>query len=776
MIMNRFIFPAGILLMILLSITGCATAGSPENPNVIFQDDFTGDNVQMGKPVNWHWVPYAADVWVNDADDVPGGYGPNVLTLGRTSTSTAHIALKPELLRGHTDYQVTVLWVDRRVVGAMGDSDFHVGVRAQKVDFGMEAPEKCYEVEIDGDDADATNLMPEDGPTHFHLFIRGDLQKPLDHADESEFPPPVRNTWYWTKLRVAGHSLKAKTWIFGTEEPDWQLEGTDDSGLYTEGTVRIGVWSGIAEAAYLEIEAVEEIQDGSAVSAEPEEERQETEDVWESEIFRLDESGNTVYGRDGEGNRIPDFSYAGYRNGNVPLPRVPSVVRLTSASGDRTQDIQDAIDEVSLREPDAAGFRGAVELAEGEYQISGTLYIHTSGVVLRGAGSGTGSTAAVTTLKAVGSEPADRDVIIAGSGKPTSWEGMVPGSKRMITSSTVPLGDRVIRIEGTEGYEPGDNIIIYHPASEEWIQRVNGGGTASDTPWSAGEVPLVFNRYIENISGDEITLDAPLYAELDRSLSQSYIYKHDRFGIEENIGIEHLRIDIIPDDPEAEIHALNGIALTGIEDGWVKNVTVTGFQLSGIIIQTGSRITVKECEALDPIHTVEPGYLYNFNAYKASQQILFTGCFAANGRHHFISNGMSWNSGIVFHKTRSSGAWAASEGHRRWTMGILFDNHVELDGPRAGGTPILLGLYNRGDYGTGHGWSAVNSVIWNSDAADGYVVVQKPPLGQNFGIGVRGGRITGRGPFDQPPGYLEGSRKTGLVPGSLYEAQLNARD
>ncbi len=422
MIPNKSIWFAGTIMLILLLLSGCRTVDSPDNPKIIFRDDFTGDNVQMGKPVNWHWVPSAADVWVNDANDIPKGYGPNVLTLGRTSTSSAHIALKPELLQGYTDYQVTVLWVDRKVVGAMGDSDFHVGVRAQKVDFGMEAPDNCYEVEIEGDDADATNLMPEDGPIHFHLFIRGDLQKPLDHAGESEFPPPVRNTWYWTKLLVAGNSLKAKPCVYGTEEPDWQLEGTDESGLYTGGTVRIGVWSGIAEVAYLEIEAVEEIQNDSAVSEETEDEEKEITVTWESELFKIDVNGNSVYGLDKEGNRIPDFSYSGYRNGNVPLPRVPSVVRLAPASGDRTLDIQKGIDEVSRREPDGSGVRGAVELAAGEYQISGTLYLHTSGVVLPGAGTGS-DFADVTLLKAVGSEPARRDVIVAGSGKPTSWEG-----------------------------------------------------------------------------------------------------------------------------------------------------------------------------------------------------------------------------------------------------------------------------------------------------------------------------------------------------------------
>jgi len=111
-------------------------------------------------------------------------------------------------------------------------------------------------------------------------------------------------------------------------------------------------------------------------------------------------------------------------------------------------------------------------------------------------------------------------------------------------------------------------------------------------------------------------------------------------------------------------------------------------------------------------------------------------------------------------------------------MGLLYDNHIELDGPRAGLNPRLLGLYNRGYYGTSHGWAIAHSVAWNCDLANGDLIVQKPPTAQNYAIGCFGANITGQYPpasFNELEGYIEGSNLAGLEPRSLYLAQLNER-
>jgi hypothetical protein len=103
--------------------------------------------------------------------------------------------------------------------------------------------------------------------------------------------------------------------------------------------------------------------------------------------------GKLVYKTTPAGDRIMDFSHAGYMGGGVALPVVP-VKRLVKPSGtnDDTQLIQNAIDEVATM-PLKNGFRGTVELAPGTFACSGSIILSVSGVVLRGSGSGEGGTA-----------------------------------------------------------------------------------------------------------------------------------------------------------------------------------------------------------------------------------------------------------------------------------------------------------------------------------------------------------------------------------------------
>src|SRR5262249_23629809 len=106
------------------------------------------------------------------------------------------------------------------------------------------------------------------------------------------------------------------------------------------------------------------------------------------------------YGPDGRlhyqqlpnGSQIMDFSYAGYLGGGIGLPNVPTRQTVNPSGGDDTAAIQAAINAVSALSPDANGFRGAVLLAPGTFNCSAALNITTSGVVLRGSGSGPSGT------------------------------------------------------------------------------------------------------------------------------------------------------------------------------------------------------------------------------------------------------------------------------------------------------------------------------------------------------------------------------------------------
>src|SRR5215213_5885931 len=87
-----------------------------------------------------------------------------------------------------------------------------------------------------------------------------------------------------------------------------------------------------------------------------------------------------------------DFSHAGYRGGGVALPVVPVQESIAPSGGaDDAPAIQAALDAVAAR-PLMGGFRGAILLKPGSYNLGATLNIKASGIVLRGSGSAVGGT------------------------------------------------------------------------------------------------------------------------------------------------------------------------------------------------------------------------------------------------------------------------------------------------------------------------------------------------------------------------------------------------
>jgi hypothetical protein len=189
--------------------------------------------------------------------------------------------------------------------------------------------------------------------------------------------------------------------------------------------------------------------------------------------------------------------------------------------------------------------------------------------------------------------------------------------------------------------------------------------------------------------------------------------------------------------------------------------------------RTATRVTIQGCRSIDPVSIITGERRYNYDMSEASQLNLVVGCSARYGRHDYVSNGASYTSGCVFLECTSEGAYAPSEGHRRWSTALLYDN-VTFTSPN---TSMLLCLYNRGYYGTSHGWASAHSVAWNCSVGSGVLVLQKPPTAQNYAIGCFGtvSGVKPPAPFPEPQGYIEGSNRTGLLPASLYRAQLADR-
>lgn len=488
-------------------------------------------------------------------------------------------------------------------------------------------------------------------------------------------------------------------------------------------------------------------------------------------IVYTDTDGILRYQTDAENNYIADFSHAGYKNGEAELPEIPTVKTISSVDGDDTEHIQTALDEVAARTPDANGHRGALLLEAGVYQVSGQLFIRESGMVLRGVGQEP-SIASNTIILGEGNVPALRNLIVLGDASSPGWNLEVPGTRSVVTSPFVPAGSRTLEVATAELYRVGDQIIITQPSTELWLASIGFGDTASDAPWTPGTIDIEYNRIVTNVNIPEskITFDTPIYDHLDRSLAQSSVYILNAPNTIRETGIENLRIEIRTAGEFDEEHVKTAIYLEGVEDCWVKDVTGLHFSFAMVDMSIANRISVLDCSGLSPHSEVRGGLRYNFNVFTRSNNVLFKGCRASQGRHAFVSNGTSTVSGIVWTDCVGDDDRNPSEGHRRWSQGLLYDNIDFINS----NTVNLLALYNRGDYGTGHGWASVNSVAWNvSTPSNRGIIIQKPPRRQNYCIGCVT-NIRADGPFDHPPGYIELLNEELLIP-SLYEAQLAQR-
>lgn len=475
--------------------------------------------------------------------------------------------------------------------------------------------------------------------------------------------------------------------------------------------------------------------------------------TWSSKHIALNKDGSLQYIPDAQGNTIPDFSKVGCYQNAMPIP-VVAVVKTIEAVGDDSQEIiQSAIDDVSKMPIGKDGFRGAVLLKKGIYKISGTIKITTSGIVLRGEGDDT---------KLVAAGKLQRSLIaVTGGGNLKE----INGTRQKITDSYVPVGTKSFTVNAAAEFKVGDSIVVFRPGTQKWISDLKMDQIevrdSATKQWQAAAYDIHFERLITKIEGNKIFIDYPIVMAMEDLYGGGEIYKYSYSGRINNIGIENLLCESEYDGDTDEEHGWDAVHFNKIQNGWIQKVTSVYFGYSCVNLGKESRnITVSNCKCLDAKSRIEGGRRYSFN--NDGQMNLFMGCFASQGRHDYVT-GAQVRGPNVFYNCKAEKTHADIGPHHRWAMGTLYDNIVS-DGE--------INAQDRGNLGTGHGWSGVNQVFWNCTASKS--AIQNPWVsGKNYVIGLTGGKYDGRLKGRQEADW-EGQNQPGLMPVSLYQTQLKA--
>jgi len=467
--------------------------------------------------------------------------------------------------------------------------------------------------------------------------------------------------------------------------------------------------------------------------------------------------GKLVYAADERGNRIPDFSRAGYMGGGVALPDVPVVLTLTPEPGDTddTQRIQAAIDQVAAMTPDKDGARGALLLRKGLYRIAGSLTIAVSGVVLRGEGQGPDG----TILLGTGKE--QRTLITVGGRMRTSE---IDGTRHEVKEPYVPWGATSLVLDSVANLSVGDPVMVFRPGTAQWIHDLKmdeidpRDGTKQ---WQGEGFDLKFERTIASIDGNTITLDAPVVNAMEDKYGGGFVYRFTETGRIDAAGVENLRLVSEyrkGQEDKDEAHAWTGVAVNGCRNCWVRNVTTVHFSHAVALGGGSIFVTAQDLACLEPVSLISGGRRYPFST--DGQFCLIQRGYSKDSRHAQATASRTAGPN-VFLDCLAEKTHADTGPHQRWAVGTLWDNLK--GGP--------FNAQDRGNWGTGQGWSGAQQVFWNCETDT--LCVQKPPTAQNYAIGCTGKIDAGRFK-DREKGHYESHGKH-VVPRSLYLKQLEDR-
>jgi len=487
--------------------------------------------------------------------------------------------------------------------------------------------------------------------------------------------------------------------------------------------------------------------------------------------------GKLVYKTTEKGDRIMDFSHAGYLGGGVAIPEVPVKITINPSptGADQSDEIQAAVDAVSKMNPEN-GFRGAILLASGRFVCSKPITMGISGVVVRGSGSGKdGSTIYMTGNKHAafivgfqrknntgkGDESGDEDDT-AVKKKRTDFESF-------ITDSYVGCGTNTFHVSDAKGFSVGDRLRIDRPVTASWISFMQMNNMTRDgkkSSWVSEGTIISQYREISHIEGNKITVKVPLADSFDSKFVNPPGVKVSVAGLTptaSQVGIENLHVQCPPLEIAYSKAPYSGVDLLG-SNCWIRNIFFE--ETMNTINIAGNNNTIQQVKVFHTYPNLGASKPADFSF--GGTQNLVDRCEAIGGNTYFVwTSARNPGPNVVLNST-FKGHGSRLQPHQRWSTALLIDNCTILDGG--------IDFMNRGIAGSGHGWTMGWGVAWNCIAKN--YIIQNTPGTKNWAIGCIGENwkipaLFSTAPI-MPDGEFDSPRKP-VWPQSLYLAQLAGR-
>ncbi|WP_218219757.1 glycosyl hydrolase family 28-related protein [Nesterenkonia sp. Act20] len=311
--------------------------------------------------------------------------------------------------------------------------------------------------------------------------------------------------------------------------------------------------------------------------------------------------------------QIPNISYAGYHRGERAIPRPDGPVFDVcdyGAKGDGQHDDTAAVN--AAIEAAGANGGGVVLVPAGRYLLTEVLWIHHSGVVIRGSGQDE------TTL--FFREPLETAYRMPQKGE-WSWtgglvwfipqpllsrleeaqwgwgknEGWFDNEELSAVRGVVPRGRTRIPVVDTQRFTAGDHVLLVldNIADSSLLRHMSGDLPPESYGWGVEDSSLhkqpnyrTFRWPVEiaSVEAGSVVLAQPTRLEL----RQKWNPRFETLGarIEES-GIEDLRIEMahVEPRPHNQDHGYNGPHFQAALNCWARNVTVqdsdNGFGITG---------------------------------------------------------------------------------------------------------------------------------------------------------------------------------------------------